>query len=311
MKSLFSLKSPKISRNELLPGDIFIEYDNVRHKNIRYGQRITGSIRYSNFVHGGIIDVDPNWLIHSNGFSDINDRGRLDKDYVDQVLDHKEYRKFRPNINKCPELGISMAEIANYMESNTCIRFSMGGGTKFNMLKNIVLFKNKKPPKGAYELRNEMSNLLDNDPDLSMYCTKFVAFVIQYACTVLGLDSIKILGNLRDTKATPARLVEHLKRSPYFTEFKSIEKNHKNIKGVVAPIISPPTQAWLTPLPAPSPPIARIAPQRPAPPPPINNLDPSLLQRQGAKRWVNPPILGPSPLQRQGARRWPKPPEQS
>lgn len=124
---------------------------------------------------------------------------------------------------------------------------------------------------------------------------------------------------MRDTKAIPARLTELLKRNSCFTEFKNCDDDYDGVSidtlahntQAIHPTSDPsPTLAW-SPRPAPPPPIARIAPQRPAPPPPINNLDPSPLQRQGAKRWVNTPILGPSPLQRQGARRWPKPPEQS
>lgn len=330
MKSLFKKKYLTINDNQLHPGDIFIVHDTIGHKKIRYAQKLTGNIQYSNFVHGGVISLDAKSIIHSTGTDGLQSTSIYS--YFDETED---YRIFRLKKNYL-HLAEKIAEVADMMYHHTSIPYSLAGTSEmsnFNMLKKTMLFKNKKPPKNASELENEMDGFLRKDPQFTSFCTRFVTFVIQYACLKTNLDSTKILGKLRDTKAIPARLIELLKRNSCFTEFKNFDDDYDGVSidtlahntQAIHPTSDPsPTLAWsprpappppivriVSQRPAPPPPIARIAPQRPAPPPPINNLDPSPLQRQGAKRWVNPPILGLSPLQRQGARRWPKLPEQS
>ena len=61
------------------------------------------------------------------------------------------------------------------------------------------------------------------------YCTQFVTWVIQMAVGELKQEdkiSYKITDvlNIRDTKATPARLASILKTSPHFVEYKSLER---------------------------------------------------------------------------------------
>jgi len=345
MKRLFKKKHLTINENQLHPGDIFIVHDTIGHKKIRYAQKLTGNIQYSNFVHGGIIGLDSKSIIHSSGGDDGLHSSNIGY-YFDDVEDYRIFR-LKDNFSN---LAQQIAEVADMMYKKTRIPYALQGADKtiyFDILIKTMLLKNKKPPKDALELEREMDGFLRKDPQFTTYCTRFVTFVIQYACLKTNLDSTKILGKLRDTKAIPARLTELLKRNSCFTEFKNCDDDYDGVSidtlahntQAIHPTNDPsPTLAWsprpappppiariapqrpappppiarIAPQrPAPPPPIARIAPQRPAPPPPINNLDPSPLQRQGAKRWVNTPILGPSPLQRQGARRWPKPPEQA
>ena len=50
------------------PGDVFIGHDSTKDKLIRYAQKLSGTIKYANFVHGGIIaGLGGDWLVHSNG----------------------------------------------------------------------------------------------------------------------------------------------------------------------------------------------------------------------------------------------------
>ncbi len=155
-----------------------------------------------------------------------------------------------------------------------------------------------------------MAGFLRKDPQFTTFCTQFITFVVQYACVALSLDSTQILGKIRDTKATPARLVELLKRNPCFTESKNCDDDDYDDISIatlahntqaIYPISDPsPMSAWSprpAPLPpsqaahrpAPPPPQARVAPARPAPLPPDNNLSASPFKRQGARRWSKPP----------------------
>ena len=61
------------------------------------------------------------------------------------------------------------------------------------------------------------------------FCTQFVAWVIQMAVGELNQNGIIPYGitdvlNIRDTKATPARLADILKHSLHFKQFHSVER---------------------------------------------------------------------------------------
>ncbi len=129
-------------------------------------------------------------------------------------------------------LAKKIAEVADMIHHHTSIPYSLVGTSEmsnFNMLKKTMLFKNKKPTKNASELEKEMDGFLRKDPQFTSFCTRFVTFVIQYACLKTNLDSTKILGKLRNTKAIPARLVEVLKRNSCFTEFKNLDDDYDGV----------------------------------------------------------------------------------
>ena len=83
-------KKDSISIDQLKPGDIFLEYASGGHRAIRFAQIFFNStkIKYSNYVHGGIIISDTE-LMHADGGNnlDIND--------IDDVLSYNEYYIFR------------------------------------------------------------------------------------------------------------------------------------------------------------------------------------------------------------------------
>lgn len=216
-----------INRSELKAGDIFIEYDSDHHKVIRYAQRLSGNIRYSNFVHGGIVDSTNTHVIHSSG-SD-----KLTRRKIDSLLDHKEYRIYRPiNIT----LANKVAKVAELLYQNSRIPYNYRIRDLFKILPTSHSKHAKEQSRQALE--HKMQKYLDQkktpesySKDATSYCTELITFVYQYSAIQLGMDHLQVL-EIRDNKAIPARLVEILKKSPLFKEYKSIERNKKGSGGL-------------------------------------------------------------------------------
>ncbi len=190
------------------PGDVFIGHDSTKDRLIRYAQKLSGTIKYSNFVHGGIIaGLGGGWLVHSNG-RDESGAGTLSREWAGHLLDHKQYHIFRPKDQLFAE---KIANVAHDMYNRTAIQDE--APAKF-------FFKGSIPPKTPDELRYEFQKYVEKDSDSTIHATKFVAFVIQYAAVELGVNYVDFL-NIRHTKVVPSQLVEVLKHNLKFEEFKS------------------------------------------------------------------------------------------
>lgn len=285
------IKNGNISRFALKAGDIFLEYDNQKHQGIRFAQKILNPtyIKYSNFVHGGII-LSNTELIHADGSDD------LQTEQINDLLDHKEYRIFRA---KNEDLVKKIAEVTNNLKDSKAIQYPhyQRNLLKFNESKtNASLFtfsRKAKHVKELQELEDDMLKMVDKADYENMlytaemaeykdklynkieqeeykdklkgatkdqrddiqteiqdrvneeakvyalnklflgkkkfFCTQLVAWVVQMAVGQLKLQgkiSFRITDvlNVRDTKATPARLADILKHSPHFIEYKSLER---------------------------------------------------------------------------------------
>ena len=190
------------------PGDVFIGHDSTKDKLIRYAQQLSGTVKYSNFVHGGIITgLGGDWLVHSNG-RDESGAGTLSREWAGDLLDHKQYYIFRPKDQLFAE---KIANVAHGMYNRTAIQED--APAKF-------FFKGSIPPKTPDELRHEFQKYVEKDSDETIYSAKFVAFVIQYAAVELGVNYVDFL-NIRHKKVVPSQLVEVLKHNLKFEEFRS------------------------------------------------------------------------------------------
>lgn len=190
------------------PGDVFIGHDSTKDKLIRYAQKLSGTIKYANFVHGGIIaGLGGDWLVHSNG-RDESGAGTLSREWAGHLLDHKQYHIFRP---KDPLFAEKIATVADGMYNRTAIQDEAPAN---------FFFKGLIPPKTPDVLRHEFQKYVEKDSDSTIHSTKFVAFVIQYAAVELGVNYVDFF-NIRHTKVVPSELVEVLKHNMKFEEFKS------------------------------------------------------------------------------------------
>lgn len=153
----------------------------------------------------------------------------------------------------------------------------------------------------------------------TFFCTQFVAWVVQVAVGELQKLNLISLGirdmmNIRDTKATPIRLAQILRKSAEFTEYESIENYNEDDFMAVEEITKIGNPLSLVPIdlgvpipvrPAPLPPVSvqRVVSVRPAPPPPMSVEKPLMKPVREAPL---PP--GASPFKRQGAIRRKSPP---
>ncbi len=226
-----------IDRFKLKAGDIFIEYDNSGHKAIRYAQRLTGNIKYSNFVHGGIVDPSNVNIIHATGADKLTRRA------INSLLDHKEYRIYRVNDII---LANKVAEVAELLYKNSRIPYDYKIRDLFKIgvrpstpskranehERSLHALKSKQALESKMKQYLEQKNNLESfSQDATSYCTELITFVYQYSAMQLEMDYLRIL-NINNNKAIPARLVEILKKSAFFKEYKSIERNKKGNSGL-------------------------------------------------------------------------------
>lgn len=293
-----------INRVSFKAGDIFINYNNsLRDNQIKTTQILTGNIRYSSFIGGGIIISDT----HLMQVEDTKSAGPLAVSLItDKFSSTGEYRIFRP---KEPILAEEMIDLAldlywnNYIPATGMVQFQLPHVAEFlsraRMSKGnraFLRFSDKaKTTKSITDIRTEYENMIKQTPDLqekidqrrqefyhevdanskgkidpwkkqmyvdenmkrylatltptgvshkSFFSTQFIAWVIQAATGVLNkkypeisTNTISDVLDIRDTKATPARLAELLKQSRHFIEYKC-QESHKHPLNVPLPIIN-------------------------------------------------------------------------